>query len=477
MKLSYLFRFFAGLALMLVVGLISNSMEAAGVAMAVGAIAVPEGKAIGDYIRELRELRAEKDKELKLLLDKDELTEDEQRQFDTLADEVDELTRKIEGLLTQQNREMRRVNINQRLSGAPKQITNADEKARREFRFTKFIRESVAQAKGEGKLEGLEAEMSQEAKREASELGLQVKGFGIPTMITEGRDVNAGAPTEGGNLIEAAPLRYSEALREKLVLAEMGADFVTGLTGTIPMGKESQVAEAHWAGEKETAQETSPEWDREEMKPTRLTSKLLYSLQWLNQTSMSMEQRLINQMAAAAAIAIQRAAINGSGAANVPLGVLNVTGVGTHALGTNGDVISWDDVVKLESLVSAENADFGKLGYLTNAKVRGLLKTTKKDAGSGLFLMGEKGELNSYKTGVSNSVPSNITKAAGSDLSAMIFGNWADLIIGQWGGLDILVDPYTKADDGQVKINMNGFYDTYVVNPKSFSIITDIKTQ
>ena len=42
------------------------------------------------------------------------------------------------------------------------------------------------------------------------------------------------------------------------------------------------------------------------------------------------------------------------------------------------------------------------------------------------------------------------------------FGDFSELIIGQWGDLDITVDPYTKATDGEIRLVVNTFFDAMV---------------
>jgi HK97 family phage major capsid protein len=95
--------------------------------------------------------------------------------------------------------------------------------------------------------------------------------------------------------------------------------------------------------------------------------------------------------------------------------------------------------------------------YLMNAAMRGNLKTTKKDAGSGIFLM-EGTEVNGYTGVLSNQV-------ASGDLW---FGNFADLIIGYFSGLDLMVDPYTHSTSGTVRVVAMQDVDIAVRHPESF---------
>ncbi|MFM6052928.1 MAG: phage major capsid protein, partial [Sphaerospermopsis kisseleviana] len=143
-----------------------------------------------------------------------------------------------------------------------------------------------------------------------------------------------------------------------------------------------------------------------------------------------------------------------------PTGILNQANVPTVALGTNGAAPTWASIVQMETELAQDNADVGSLGYLTNAKVRGKLKTTVKNpVGTDSDWIWENGTdpvigmLNGYMAGVSNQVPSNLTKGTGTNLSAIIFGNFADILIGEWGVLEILPNPYGSGyDSGSIEI-------------------------
>jgi hypothetical protein len=70
-----------------------------------------------------------------------------------------------------------------------------------------------------------------------------------------------------------------------------------------------------------------------------------------------------------------------------------------------------------------------------------------------------------------------LTKGTASGVcSALIYGNFNDLKIGQWGGLDILVDEYTQATAGTVRVVANGYFDVLALRPQSFAAIKDITT-
>ena len=86
------------------------------------------------------------------------------------------------------------------------------------------------------------------------------------------------------------------------------------------------------------------------------------------------------------------------------------------------------------------------------------------------------GELNGYQAFVTNQVPSNATKGQGTALSKMAFGKWQDAILALWGVLDLITDPYTKSDRGQVYVTGFQAFDFGVRHLESFAKVVDINT-
>ena len=184
-----------------------------------------------------------------------------------------------------------------------------------------------------------------------------------------------------------------------------------------------------------------------------------YSRRLLLQSSISVEAFVRADLAAQIARGILAAAINGSGTGGEPTGLLNTSGVGAVAAGTNGGAPTYDHLVDLETAVAVANADVGSLAYLTNSKVRGKLRKTQVFSGTNgapVWTKGREsglGDVLGYDAYVTNAVPSNLTKGTSTGVcSAGIFGNWIDFIIAIWGGLDITLDPYALATSGGKRI-------------------------
>lgn len=376
------------------------------------------------------------------------------------TDELKGLTTELEAAYAVEAAEQR---------AAEQQISVMEQSAGRRFSFTKFLREAA-----EGKLSGLEAEVADLGKKEYERMGLQRKGYVIPSaFLRASAGQNYTTNADGGYLKEQMPNRYVDALRDRLVIGKLGATMLGDLVGTVPVCSVGEIA-ASWEAEGATTSVSKATVARVALTPHRASVVAAFSKDLLAQTSLDVEAILMERILNAHATLIENAAINGTGLSNQPTGILSACATASRevAAGANGAAISWANVVKLESMINADNANRGKMGYLCNAKTLGDMKTIAKAANTAAFIYDGDGMLNGYPVEWTNLVPSNITQGTStSNTSKMIFGNWEDLYIGQWAGLDIIVDPYTLAANGDVRLVLNAYNDVAVVEPKSFYVL------
>lgn len=348
---------------------------------------------------------------------------------------------------------------------------NATEK--REF---SLLRAMEAAATGKWEKAGLEREVSAELEKQH---GRSATGFFVPTDLMA-RAYSKGNAANGGNTI-ATDFRddlFIDLLRNRLATAQLGATVLDGLVGDITIPKQLTGNSVTWVDENGQASDSNATFGQIGLKPKTVTANTELSRKFMLQSSLSAEQFARNELLQAMMLGIDLAAINGSGTSNQPTGILNTSGIGAVAIGTNGGALNWQHIVALETSIAAANADLGNLAYLTNTKVRGALKTTLKSEGvSGYIWQDGDTPLNGYRCAVSNQVPSNLTKgSAAGKCSPLIFGNWADLMIAHWGVLDVIVDPYTKGKQGAVVITVLQDVDIAVRNAESFAAVKDIVT-
>ncbi len=313
----------------------------------------------------------------------------------------------------------------------------------------------------------------------AAKVGKQARGFMVPNEVQR-RDLVVGTATAGGNLVATDLLTGSfiDILRNAMVIDGLGARMLTGLVGNVAIPKLTGSATAYWVAENSAPTESQQTVGQVTLTPKTVGAFTDIARRLLLQTSLDVEAMVQNDLATILGLAIQQAAINGTGASNQPSGILTQISTPTVVAGPNGLAPTRQNVIDLESAVAVANADVGTLAYLTNAKVRGKLKATSKVSGQNGFIWeGGDTPVNGYRAAVTNAVPSNLTKGTSSGVcSAAIFGNWADLVIGMWGGLDLMVDPYTGSAAGTVRVVALQDVDVALRNTVSFATVVDLLT-
>jgi HK97 family phage major capsid protein len=340
---------------------------------------------------------------------------------------------------------------------AERSFRSKEKNEKRRFSLIKFINEVSTNS-----LSGLELDAAEEGAKEYERLGFTRNGQVIPAFLL--RDIlGQSVSTDGDALGETAPARIAPRLQNRLTIQNLGATVLTNLVGKVPVAASSAVT-AEWAAEGKDVTVKKVNWAKNMLTPKRNVTRVAVTKDLLKQTSYDVEVYLMNLMQTAHNELVEAGAI--AGAVDGPTGILKTTGV--KVIDAAGP-ITWDNIVALETAVNENNASRGKLGYLTNAKVRGAMKTTPKVAGGERFIMEETAgnRVNGYPADWTNLVPS-------ADGSAMIFGNWEDLFIGEWGGFDLVVDPFTQAGSAQTVITINAWNDALVAEPKSFAVLKGI---
>jgi HK97 family phage major capsid protein/HK97 family phage prohead protease len=312
----------------------------------------------------------------------------------------------------------------------------------------------------------------------SEKMGKEARGIFVPTEV-QNRDLVVGTATAGGHTVATDLLASSfiDLLRNRMSVMSAGARMMTGLVGNIAIPRQTGAATAYWVTESNAPTESQQAFDQVLMSPKTVGAFTDISRKLLLQSSIDVEALVRSDLATVLGLEIDRAALNGSGSAPEPRGVMNTVGIGSVIGGGTGLAPNWGHIVALETAIATANADIGNMAYVTNAKVRGKLKATFVDGpGTGIpvFQQGDT-PLNGYRAIISNQVPSNLVKTT-TGLSAILFGNWADLLVGMWGSLDLMVDPYTHSTSGTVRVVALQDVDVAVRHVESFAAMLDAIT-
>lgn len=354
-----------------------------------------------------------------------------------------------------------------------------------ERRSYSLVRALNAHMTGNWREAGLEREVSVELARR---MGRDSNGFFMPTDLPMMRDAGyyVGTPTQGGNLVKTDLLMGSfiDILRNKAAVMQLGATFLPGLVGKVEIPRQSGVSATQWIQETGTVTGSNATFDKVALDMKTIAAKSFVSRNMLRQVTMSVENFVRNELATSIALAIDLAALSGSGSSSEPKGLASQTGILTVEGSTNGAAITFDHLIDMETKVADANADGTSMAYLANAVTIGALKKIK-DANNNYIwkpIVGASrnaipGEVNGYPVARSNQARKNLTKGTSSGVcSEIFFGNWADLLIGEWGVLEILPNPYSAAayDNGGLEIRALQSVDIAVRHPESFCRMADV---
>lgn len=332
------------------------------------------------------------------------------------------------------------------------------------------------------KAAGFEREVSDEI---AKKTGQKPEGFYMPLSVLNKnvadvlkRDFNVGTAAEAGNLVQTTVMmdEFVDVLRNYLVMGRLGATMLYGLTSNIGIPRKTSAGAISNVTEIAAFTETQPNTTLMTLSPKRVGAFVEPSKQAIQQVNASVDAMLQKDLVDGLAVQIENLAFNGTGTAPQPRGIIATAGIGAVVGGTNGAQFNWGHMVSLESACANANSepDIGA-GYAFNTRTRGWLKTVQKATNLPFIWDVGNTPVNGYRAGVTNNLPNNGTKGTSSGVcsTAVFSSNWADLIIGYFGGLDVVVDPYSLATTGQVRITINQFFDTLVRQPASFAAMTD----
>lgn len=324
--------------------------------------------------------------------------------------------------------------------------------------------------------------------------GHRASGFTVPVDILQGsaahdmnqaraimqrlmqRDLSVGTTTAGGHLVATDLLAASfiDLLRNRMVLAGLGATVLDGLTGNVAIPSQTAGASTYWVAEAAAVTESQAAFGQVTLTPKTVGMFTDYSRKTLLQTTPAIEALIRADLANGLAVEIDRVGLAGSGSGAEPTGVINTGGIGAVAGGTNGAAPTYANMVALEEAVGIANADMGNLAYVTNAKMRAQLKLTQVFASTNGTPVWQGMEVNGYNAIATNGMPSTLTKGSASGVcSAIAFGNWADAMFGFWSGLDLILDPYALATAGGRRIVALQDVDFKVRRAASFAAMLD----
>jgi hypothetical protein len=372
-----------------------------------------------------------------------DLTTEENDQVDGLLEEADTLSAKIERAEKIEANLRNAAKVSGQVVENPSNAKESTEK----YSFFKHVRGVLG-----GNLDGIEAEMQQEAVNESRSFGKSINGIGIPSMMLEKRaDITS-------NIAGTSVGAYVDALREESVYDRVGATILTGLSSDarIPVTGSQSVA---WASaENSQASDGGAAFSSVTLTPSRITSKVNLSRELLAQNGGGAESAVMRDLGRATAQTLDAAIFSTAAVSNAPTSVGATSGVNTftEATFTSGSSVL-SDLIEAEQTNALAYAMTGNLAYVCSPELLSQLKISAQVASVTPAMTGmnyNQQMINGYPIMFTN----GCTKSAGTSGDGY-FGDWSKLYVGFFGGIDITVDPYTLADYNQIRLVLNNLVD------------------
>jgi hypothetical protein len=152
------------------------------------------------------------------------------------------------------------------------------------------------------------------------------------------------------------------------------------------------------------------------------------------------------------ALGIDSGILNGTGGANMPLGILNTNGIGSVTFGGSA-ANAFKNAVAMETAVRKSNI-FEEGVYLTSSTGRGMLKSVAKllvgaTTVAALPVWDDGEEVSGRSAFDSQQIPGDI----------LLYLVGRHVIFAQWGGLAVVLDTLTRADRDEFKLSLNTYAD------------------
>ena len=401
--------------------------------------------------KEVRDLTKEEEDEIKNIKD----------QINTLNDELKALEDRLANLKFDEDEKEDETEQKSDEENTPsdedeekeenKSKSNIRNTMKKSFSLVKAIR-SIANNQ---QLDEVSAAVIAKGNEEARKAGISVQGqIQLPTETRAAVTVAA----EGEDIVATDLFDILTPLRAKNVLAKAGAKFMGGLVGNVQipvMGAEN----VGWAGEIADAADGAGTFSNVTLTPKRLTAYIDISKQLIAQDSIDVENAIRQDLINAINGKLEETILgSGDGKAG---GLTIVAPIGMQNGVTPTSVATFADVCDVEAEIEDANV-IGECVYVMSNKAKAALRAMAK---------GTKSTQLVYENGTVDGTAALNTSHLGSG-KTYIYGDFSNLAIGSWGGIDLTVDPYTKAAAGQVRIVVNAFFDAAKLRDNAFAFGT-----
>lgn len=366
-------------------------------------------------------------------------------------------------------------NQNQHSTGTPSPAVSLTDKEQQSFSLSRALNALLT-----GRRAGFEFEVSDEFARRTGRSYTNENSFFVPLNVRT--QLSVGTSNKGGELraTELRPELIELMRQQSLVVGVLGGQFLPGLVGNVSFPRQTAAATANWVSEAPGSDMalSSLSLDQVTLSPKTLQAATTVSRQLLAQSTPAADQVIFSDLIKQHAVAIDTAALYGTGTSNQPTGVGVVTGTNLIAMGTNGAQATLAKIYEGQREIEIDNAMTDRTAFVTTPGIKYSMAAIARISGTDSRTLWDTTTktvegMAAYST---NNMPSTLTKGTASGIAhAAIMGDFSHVMVGEWGaGAELIVDPYTLALRNLIRITSIQFADVQVRVPSAFAVYRDL---
>ncbi len=312
---------------------------------------------------------------------------------------------------------------------------------------------------------GFEAECSREIAKRLNKAPRPASFF-VPLEV-QARDMSAAGVSGSNYLVgtDNQPASFVELVRARSITQTMGATRLPGLVGNVSIPRQTAPATGHWlVDENSQITESQATIGQIVLSPKNVAALTELSHQLRVQSSPAAEAIVTADLAAAVALALDAAVINGSGSNGEPHGIIGTDGVGS----VSGTSLAAAGVLEFQSDVAAANL-LGQPGngYVTTSAVAALLAARVRFESTA-------SPLRDGALGDGVMLGHRAMSTAQMPAATMVFGHWPSVLIGEWGVLELMINPFSDFTRGLSAVRAWYTADVAIRYPGAFSVAESI---
>lgn len=259
------------------------------------------------------------------------------------------------------------------------------------------------------------------------------KDYNDPFMEKQIKAMSMTSPTDGGYLVpEVYASEIIPLLRDKAIVLKLGATELPMDRGNINIPKMMSGTSAGYVGELRKPKASKATFGNLHLSSKKLMCKVLISNDLIRSNAYGADQLILNDATTAMALAMDKAALLGSGTEFEPLGLLKMSNIPSVTINAAPNEATTG---KMLAALLQNNADTSKLGWAINGFAWEAFYNVVQEA-SGLYLYRDQmdaGKLNGHEFAVSNQLPNAAGATRPTDI---ILGNWNEYMIGRQGSME-----------------------------------------